>query len=49
MSKLVMNHAQIMIGPRSVTRDNHSRRRYALGRAIPVKRTWMPMTMRVIW
>jgi hypothetical protein len=27
MSELVTNHAQIMIGPSSVRRDSHSRRR----------------------
>jgi hypothetical protein len=49
MSKLVMNHAAIMTGPRRVRSDIHSLRRYALGREIPVNKTWMPMTMRVIW
>jgi hypothetical protein len=43
------NQAVVMTGPRRMRSDRHSLRRYALGSAIPVKRTWMAMTMRVIW
>lgn len=38
-SRLVMNQAVVIIGSKSVVRLTHSLRRYALGRAIPVKST----------
>jgi len=48
MRRLVMNQAHSIIGPSKVVRDIHSLRKYALGNAIPVKRTWIAITIRVI-
>jgi hypothetical protein len=49
ISRLVTNHADTIMGPSSVARLTHSFLKYALGRAMPVKRTCTPMTIRVIW
>ena len=46
--RLVMNQAVVIIGPSNVARLFHSRAQYFAGKEMPVKRTWMPMTTRVI-